>query len=278
MGLTIHYKIRSTARSEKKLRELVEKMRQLALDLPFESVGDVLELDNPDHEKSDDALRWLLIQSQGSVQLNANTLTCVNPKKLFAITVVPGAGCEDMNLGLCSYPREIQVDGRTVKTGLSGYRWNSFCKTQYASDPECGGLPHFLRCHISCITLLERIAELPMIDVEINDEGKYGPANYSDDWKEAREAGREPTYVDHLGKYNVKALAEEIGEWNEMIAAFGGALKDTVAKTGMSVESPITSYSNFEELEFRGSNDANILPFLMMMKEITERNNLRENK
>ena len=33
-----------------------------------------------------------------------------------------------------------------LKTGLSGWRWSSFCKTQYASNPQCGGVPHFLRC------------------------------------------------------------------------------------------------------------------------------------
>src|SRR5690606_4233953 len=44
---------------------------------------------------------------------------------------------------------------RKVKTRLGGWRWSSFTKTQYASDPACGGIPNFLRCHISVVTLLE---------------------------------------------------------------------------------------------------------------------------
>ncbi len=33
---------------------------------------------------------------------------------------------------------------RKVPTKLAGWYWGSFCKTQYASDPECGGIPNFL--------------------------------------------------------------------------------------------------------------------------------------
>ena len=64
MGLTIHYSIKSSARSSKKICEIVEKMRQLALDLPFEEVGEVQELDNVDYDTIDEPLKWLAIQSQ----------------------------------------------------------------------------------------------------------------------------------------------------------------------------------------------------------------------
>ncbi len=40
MGLTIHYSLTSSTRSATKAKALVEQMRQLALDLPFESVDD----------------------------------------------------------------------------------------------------------------------------------------------------------------------------------------------------------------------------------------------
>ena len=273
MGLTIQYSINSTARSPKQGRELVEKMRQLALDLPFEEVGDVVELDNPDYETCEESHRWLAIQSQEHIRYpwKPNTSTSVTPTKLFAVSLWPGEGCEEMNIGLCSYPREVRIDHRTIKTQLPGFRWSSFCKTQYASNPECGGVPNFLRCHISSITLLERIAELPRVSVEIDDEGKYGPSHYSDDYRKARAAGREPTYVWHTGKYNVKALVEEIGEWNQMVAALGGALKDTLASTGMSVlESPITSFPDFEQLEFRGSRNEKLVPFLLAMKQLSK--------
>jgi len=40
MGLTIHYGMTSKTRSFNRATALVEKMRQLALDLPFERVDD----------------------------------------------------------------------------------------------------------------------------------------------------------------------------------------------------------------------------------------------
>ena len=116
------------------------------------------------------------------------------------------------------------TETRRVPTNLVGWQWGSFCKTQYASDPQCGGIPNFLRCHISVITLLDRMAKLPGLKVTVADEGKYGPSTYSDDWKEAQQAGRKPTYRRHKWKYNRKynpaALAQEVGEWNTMIAGF----------------------------------------------------------
>lgn len=266
MGLTIQYNIKSTARSHARARLIVEQMRQLALDLPFEEVGEVVELDNPDMDTCEEKHRWLVIQAVQYVSLSKHISQGVNPTKVFAVSVWPGKGCEEINLGLCLYPKEIEENGLIIKTKLSGFQWRSFCKTQYASNPECGGIPNFLRCHVSCITLLDRIAELPMLDVEIDDEGKYGPSNYSDDWKEAGKADREPTYVWHNGKYNVKTLAEEVGSWNQMIAAAAGALKDA---TDGNMKSPITSYPNFEQLEFQGSRDKLIEPFLFAMKKLS---------
>jgi hypothetical protein len=38
MGLTIHYMLTSTAKTANQAKALVEQMRQLALDLPFEDV------------------------------------------------------------------------------------------------------------------------------------------------------------------------------------------------------------------------------------------------
>ena len=56
---------------------------------------------------------------------------------------------------------------------------------------------------------------------------------------------------DFWEKRDVRALAEEVGQWNEMIAAFAGKLKD---QFGGDLEAPITDYSDFEHLEARGQN------------------------
>jgi hypothetical protein len=145
-------------------------------------------------------------------------------------------------------------------------------------DPICqrpdlrwhpGGIPNFLRCHISVITLLDRMAKLPGLKVTVGDEGKYGPSTYSDDWKEANEAGRKPTYRRHKGLYNPATLAQEVGEWNTMIAGITGALNDALANSGMGLEAPIKDFPDFERLEFRGRNVKYLEPFLKAMKALS---------
>jgi hypothetical protein len=160
------------------------------------------------------------------------------------------------------------TEARKVKTRLGGWYWSSFCKTQYASDPSCGGIPNFLRCHISVVTLLDRIATLPTMKVRLKDEGKYGRSYYTDDpWVE------KPTYTWHDGKYDPKALAAEVGGWNAMIAAQVGALDDMLEASGSPIKgsSAIQGYPNFEQLEFQGSQQEHLQPFLRAMAELAER-------
>ena len=131
--------------------------------------------------------------------------------------------------GLCRYPFRYTVEDRTgchkhIVTGLSGWHWGSFCKTQYASSPKAGGVTNFLRCHLSVIRLLDHARELGILE-SVSDEGDY--------WE----------------KRDVEALAKEVGEWNGMIANFVGQFKD---KFGDGVAAPITNYPNFEHLEAQG--------------------------
>ena len=86
------------------------------------------------------------------------------------------------------------------------------------------------------IHLLDRIASLP-VKVYVNDEGKYGRSYYTDDpWAKKR------VYTWHEGKYDVKALVEEVGEWNEMIATMFGALKDAAQANGLDMVGPIADF------------------------------------
>ncbi len=168
---------------------------------------------------------------------------------------------------------------RKIKTGLgTGWRYSTFCKTQYASDPECGGIPNFIRCHLSVIHLLDRIAELPTLKIEVQDEGKYGRSYYADDpWAEKR------VYTWHDGKYDVKALVEEVAEWNTMIATTFGALSDVLKAidSPLALESPIKNFPDFEYLEFKGrQNHKYLAPFLQAMKRLAdkERRDLPQHK
>ena len=67
MGLTIHYTLQSTATSHEKARQLVEQLRQVALDLAMSEVSEIMEFSGTDCDfqtANDDRLRWLLVQSR----------------------------------------------------------------------------------------------------------------------------------------------------------------------------------------------------------------------
>lgn len=155
---------------------------------------------------------------------------------------------------------------RTIKVpGSSKMRASGFCKTQYASQ---FGMHNFVRCHLSVCHLLKRIGEIPGVKVDINDEGKYEASTYSDDWKEAREAGREPTYVWHPPTYSVAKLIRECGNYNEMIAGFVGTIKDVIRCSGMDLQAPIMQYADFEHLEAACGEGRDVQPVLEALKSI----------
>lgn len=324
MGLTIHYSLSAKFTAPNDAVATVERIRELAMDLPFESVGELLDLsgaacDGVAHrekrrrgEPYNEELAWLLCRSVESVTCpwNKRLSRDVSPLRVIAFAAVPGPGSEWATIGLCQYPAGIDwpydvredwrfqtksersgwhefdwlkwrrfcnreklplsasvldTEPRRVPTKLAGWSWSAFCKTQYASNADCGGVANFLRCHISVITLLERAAKIPGLRVHIDDEGHYGPATYSDDYREAGAAGRKPTYVRHKGQYNPKALAAEVGDWNEMIAGFSGALSDALAGSGVALQAPIKGFPDFEHLEFKGKNKKLVDAFLTAM-------------
>jgi hypothetical protein len=239
MGLTIHFQLKTKARSPTKVRGLVSHLRQRALDLPFQKVSDLVERSGADTDfdrcPQDDPHRWLLIQSSDFVELSTSVgghySYRVLPTHVIAFETLPGEGCEPANFGLCRYPARIDVPDpldrdrpMTLRTKLTGWRWSSFCKTQYASDPRLGGVENFLRCHLLVIRMLDQARDLGLLEC-VSDEGNY--------W-ERRE---------------VQALAREVGDWNTLFAGWAGRLKDVL---GDEVQSSITSFPNFEHLEAKG--------------------------
>jgi hypothetical protein len=180
MGLTIHYSLKSTTKSADKARKLVERMRQLAMDLPFESVGPILDL-------SDETTDFIRRQVE-TLPCPWNQLSIeVYPTRVIAFHVGP-----ELNIGLAQFPSEIEweyepeddqqfqyrhefserkfrewiekkysdlswvspsdfYETRTIKTRL-GWRW----RMTHAS------------CHVS--VLLERIGELPTLKLDICDD------------------------------------------------------------------------------------------------------------
>jgi hypothetical protein len=192
--------------------------------------GEACNFDKRDQE---DPLRWLLCQAEQSIELPSprkhqdhasRAWKSVSPTRVIAFSAWPGEGCEASNFGLCQYPAVVQSSAGPVRTKLSGWCWSSFCKTQYASDPNCGGVQNFLRCHLTVIAMLDHAKKLGCLE-SASDESGF--------WE----------------KRDVEALVKEIGSWNEMIAAFGGKLKDML---GDGLESAISQYPNFEQLEAAG--------------------------
>jgi len=144
MGLTIHYALHAQLRSPRRAKELMEQLRSKALDLSFTEVGEVVELVGREcmYEKreGDDPLRWLLTQARQIVVVG-DEYHQVRPDQLVAFSTWPGEGCEQANFGLAVYPKTGEVQdwsGRTrvLPTGIKGWSWKSFCKTQYASEPR----------------------------------------------------------------------------------------------------------------------------------------------
>jgi hypothetical protein len=240
MGLTIHYTLKSDADEPQEARTFVAQLQSKARDLPFQEVGDLVELAGADcdYERlaQDDPLRWLLIQAGRHLefdQSDGSRLMCrVNPVHLIAFATWPGEGCEEANLGLCRYAPFVDVTDprrphtrQLLPTNLADHwHWSSFCKTQYASNPALGGVAHFLRCHVSLIRLLD-FAKGVGLSIDVRDEGGF--------WN----------------RRDLAALAREVGQWNEFIARQVGQFKDLL---GDSFQAAIAEFPNFEHLEAAG--------------------------
>ena len=158
MGLTIHYSLHSDVKGPSEARRLIERLRQAACDLPLAEVGEVIELVGDEarfeHSPCDADRRWLLVQARHLLERDG-AYAFLEPLHVIAFTTLPGRGCEAANFGLCRYPALASFGGRSIRTGLTGWHWESFCKTQYASDPQVGGLDNFLHCHLLVVKLLD---------------------------------------------------------------------------------------------------------------------------
>ena len=265
MGLTIHYQLTTTG-DQAQARKLVQQLRQAALALPFQHVGEIVEFQGDEcdwkQRADDDPHRWLLIQAGTHIALpvdlgekrqGVTRHLDVRPKHVMAFETEPGDGCETANFGLCQFPGELShPEYGKLKTKLKGWSWHCFCKTHYASDPRCGGLPNFLRCHLGVIALLDEAKKLGVLGA-VSDEGNFWATR------------------------SLKQLTKEVGEQSAMLAAFLGALKDAMGQApggAGSVDAPIAAYPNFEHLEGEGQR---LLPEQLkeMLKALARSNLLR---
>ena len=147
MGLTIHYGLTSKTRSTRRAKALVEQMRQLALDLPFESVDDKVQHLGPDvcqRPFDESAPRRDLFSTvlDGCKHVDIpwhrkqQASVTVQPLEIVSFCTVPGPGSEWASFGLARYPAEVEVtycpryDDRFIKTITNG------CSTRWQFDWE----------------------------------------------------------------------------------------------------------------------------------------------
>jgi hypothetical protein len=261
MGLTIHYSLTvPESKTEKEIYEMLKKAHDFCKDLPFKEVGDVqifndneCDLELARAKNPDDPNLWLLTQSgfylsyrdtykgikvlkEGGDSSGSYYSIKVSAKKIIAFSTYPGDGSEEANFGICLYPKTVKIysdktdkDYRIRIEKNQQKSWSSFCKTQYANNPKCGGVKNFLKCHLLVIKTLDKAQEIGF-NISVMDEGDY------------------------YTKRDVKELAKEVGEWDNMIASFGGLLKDVAESTGAQIEAQIFDRPDFEHLEMKGQD------------------------
>jgi hypothetical protein len=210
MGLTIHYRLGLSQGTLRDVRRMVRRWHAAAGECNFAAVGPIEEFPGTPERELDVTFR--LGRAGGRD---------VPPRRAIGFTVLPGPGCESAELGLAILPATVRRGRKTVRTRNPGWRWYDFCKTQFASAPQLGGVENFLRCHLGLIRLLDEARALG-IRVRVQDEGGY--------WKRRDQA----------------ALVRELQSYNEFLAGFGGELKDAC---GSAVTGPIFRFANFEHLE-----------------------------
>lgn len=266
MGLTIHYQLKTKLESIEDVRNLLKGIRSKCLDLPFEDVSDIIELEGEaarvETYRNNDALTdeesfafEMAISASRSLSIRkvqtgpnsyTETFADVHPLKVIGFSAWPGPGCESMNIYLAQYPKTIEWRWQERKTRIHGWLGQGFTKTQYANDPRAGGTPNFIRCHLCVVKALEVAKKMGMI-VKVSDEGGY--------WKNRRK------------KDAIKNLVAEVGSWDQMIAAYAGAFRDAVG----NVETAMDGRPDFESLEFHGANSIeNLNKLKSIIKSSTE--------
>ena len=222
MGLTIHYTLQAPPTATRdELTAHLESAREFAKLLPLESVSEIDHFSEEDFNGDDeDEWHWAKIQASIYHSFDDEHYHSIEPLEAYIFRTVVGAGCEYANFGFARYPEAVVLEGKTVHTKISGWRWSSFCKTQYANQY---GVSHFYRCHLSIVAMLDYFKSLGVVK-SVTDEGGY------------------------YDQRDLKKLRAELEKYDALIAAMAGSLIDNFD----SVEAPILSRPDFEHLEMKG--------------------------
>ena len=128
----IDYKLQSDLQDPSDIRLLVEQLRTKALELPFKSVGELVELrlTDADYENCDqsDPLYYLLMMAKQYVE-TSDSVVEVKPKHIIAFSTNPGDGCTPACFGLVLIPT-------TLDSERHGWSWIILVRSIGASSPD----------------------------------------------------------------------------------------------------------------------------------------------
>lgn len=244
MGLSICYEFRLHGDAAR-ARDCLTQLRDFALTQPFLEVGELLELpSNPDNpaadelSRSDEQLIRRFAAQYGQKQLadGSDVWVEIPARHVLMFAIQPAKGAETAQIGLATHAAVVEHTHRgetmVIETGLTGqYSWTQCCKTQYAGLQQHGGADHFVRAHVALVHCLDFLQSLG-VEVSVSDDSGY--------WTDRDE----------------DRLRDSLDEWNEMVAAFAGQVKDGLPedlKKGLSA--PILTAPDFEHLEAKGLDD-----------------------
>jgi len=217
MGLNITYEFKLTATIDQ-AREIVATLRNLALNLPFAQVEEMVELQGEncifEMEDLEDPYVFLKLRAVKIVERTKTGVVGKSASYLIAFDTLPGQGCETAAFGLATHSEIGEVND---------WIWTGFCKTQYASNPDYGGKEHFIRCHLTLVKMLDEAQKLG-VECKVTDDGNY--------W-ETR---------------SISELTAALSSQNVFMAVTMGALKDKLEPFDI-LQAPILDYPNFEHLE-----------------------------
>ncbi len=223
MGLTINYDIKFQG-TQTDLVNKLSKVRNLCLDKPFESVGEIKPIiitkeiidrynylqeitsypDNSDENlrKRDEELLELGVSIDLMINLDVNEK--LTPDRQFVIfNVWAGNGCEDTEF----YFAKNKTNNKWYASG--------FTKTQFAE--------HFIRCHLLVIYVLDMLKESGF-DVDVRDEGEY---------YETRD---------------LEVLAKNINDYTGLLLQISGELKEQVKNSEFTLDCEIDKSANIVDI------------------------------
>jgi hypothetical protein len=221
MGLAISDTLSLADASPEEARRRIVALHQGAARLELPELGPLIELQGEGICRTD-ADDPLFCVKQGAMSLEdydaffRNREAIPSCRQLVGFAAFPGEGCHHCSFGLAIHAE-----------GSQQWQWYDFCKTQYASSPENGGIAHFICCHQRVLTLLDLCDELGILASACDPSG----------------------YRDHR---NLNQLVSCVSDSNMFTAAAIGGLKDPLETRGYSTEAPILERTDFEHLEAQG--------------------------